>query len=84
MKGHHSADRDHHCFARGRIPPLASALVSDCKLTKAGDDNGSARLKGGLEEFQNPLQQPHCFFVRDPSLLMNSCGNINLCMALSL
>jgi hypothetical protein len=50
VEGHHSAARDHHCFARCRIPSLASMLVSDCKLTKAGDGNRFASLKGGLVE----------------------------------
>jgi len=78
MKAHHSAGRDHHSFARAGVPSLASALTSNRERAKAVDGDWFTRLKGGLEEFKEPVQQGGCLRLRDPGLLMNSPGNVRL------
>ena len=78
MKAHHSAGRDHHSFARAGVPSLASALTSNREGAKAVDGDWFTRLKGGLEEFKEPVQQGGCLRLRDPCLPMNSPGNVRL------
>ena len=77
-KGHHSACQDHDGLARAGIPPLAWELITNRKLAKARDGDRLALLKGGLEEFKNPLQQYGRLWFRDPGFLMNPLGNIRL------
>jgi hypothetical protein len=60
VKVYDSACRDHHSFARLRIP---SALTSDHKLAKALMEIGSPFCRVDLEKFKEPFHQRDCFFL---------------------
>jgi hypothetical protein len=77
VEGHYSACRDHHRFARLRIPSRARALSSDCQPAKGLNGDRSSFLMG-LEKPKEPFHQLGCLGIRDPYLLMNVPGNIRL------
>lgn len=57
---------------------LASMRMSDGKLTESSDHDRFPHLKGCLKELQEPIQQLNGVFHRDPRLLMNARGDMNL------
>ena len=78
MKSHDSVCRDHHSFARWRIPSLTSAFTSDRQLAKALNGNRFACLKGRLDKPKNTFHDLGCFLFQDPCSLMNALGHIRL------
>ena len=84
MKGDHAAGRNRRCLSRAGIASRASSLTADRKLAKAGDDDLFPLLKGGFEEFKNPIQEIGRLDFRDPGLLMNAPSNIQLSHLVSL
>jgi hypothetical protein len=84
MKGDHAAGRNRRCLSRAGIASRASSLTADRKLAKAGDNDLFPVLKGGFEEFKNPIQEISRLDFRDPGLLMNAPSNIQLSHPVSL